>query len=152
VELADWCRRHDRTIACAESLTGGRLSGRLAAMPDAASWFRGSVVAYSAEVKYDVLGVPRGPVVTAPAAAAMATGAARLLRSHLAIAVTGVGGPGKEEGQPPGTVWAAISTPVDVVTRRWKFSGCPEEVLDSTCDAALEWLRQVAMNGMVVQR
>ena len=61
----------------AESLTGGLIASRLVNVPGASAWFRGGVVAYHSQVKFDVLGVPTGPVVTEPAAAAMAEGCRR---------------------------------------------------------------------------
>ena len=54
------------TLGLAESVTGGLLGARLTAAPGASTWFRGSVVSYASEVKYDLLGVPEGPVVSAP--------------------------------------------------------------------------------------
>jgi nicotinamide-nucleotide amidase len=70
-------------------------------------WFRGGVVAYSSLVNYDLLGVPEGAVVSGTAARAMASGACRVLKADAAVAVTGVGGPDHQDGEPPGTVWAA---------------------------------------------
>lgn len=102
------------SIACAESLTGGQIATILAAAPDSAAWFRGSLVAYSAQVKFEVLGVPPGPVVTEQCAATMAVGVRRLLGADVAVAVTGVGGPDDEEGKPAGTVWIAVAGPTAV--------------------------------------
>ena len=62
------------TLGVAESLTGGLIASRLVNVPGASAWFRGGVVAYHEQVKFDVLGVPVGPVVTEAAAAAMAEG------------------------------------------------------------------------------
>ena len=73
-----------------------------------------SVVSYASEVKFDVLGVPEGPVVTEEAAAAMAEGACRVLGCDVAVATTGVAGPAEQEGLPAGTVFFA--TTVDGVT------------------------------------
>ncbi len=78
-------------------------------MPGASEVFRGAVVSYASEVKYDVLGVPEGPVVSAEAAEAMAAGACRVLGSDVALAVTGVAGPDEQEGMPVGTVFLAIA-------------------------------------------
>jgi nicotinamide-nucleotide amidase len=100
-------RRH-LTVAVAESLTGGLLSSRLAAAPAAADWYRGAVVAYSRTVKHRLLGVPPGPVVSRAAALAMAAGVARMLGSDVSAALTGVGGPEQQDGQPAGTVWLAV--------------------------------------------
>lgn len=142
-EIAKLAEASSRSIATAESLTGGQLTARLAAAPNASEWFRGGVVAYNAEVKREVLGVPPGPVVSEPAATAMATGVARLLNADVAVSTTGVGGPGREEGQPPGTVWIALSwggQPAGAWP--YQFEGDPPEICRQACDAALERVRE----------
>jgi nicotinamide-nucleotide amidase len=90
VEIAEAAQRLGVRVAVAESLTGGLLTARLAEAPEASTWLRGGVVAYHAEVKYHVLGVDPGPVVTAWAARQMARGVARLLGADVGISVTGV--------------------------------------------------------------
>lgn len=129
-----------QTVATAESLTGGKLACHLAAAPNSSEWFRGSVVAYASEVKYELLGVPLGPVISEECAAAMAWGVADLLRADLAIAVTGVGGPDDQEGQPPGTVWFGVSIQGAVHTELQHFTGGPEKVLEQTTLHALMML------------
>ena len=96
------------TLAVAESLTGGLVASRLVDVPGASAWFRGGVVSYATDVKFSVLDVPEGPVVTAEAAAAMATGVRDLLGADVGLGVTGVAGPDSAEGQPPGTVFLAV--------------------------------------------
>jgi nicotinamide-nucleotide amidase len=66
-------------------------------------------VAYNAEIKQQLLGVPEGPIVTEPAAAAMAEGACRVLGADVGIGTTGVAGPNEAEGKPVGTVCMAVS-------------------------------------------
>jgi nicotinamide-nucleotide amidase len=128
-------------IGVAESLTGGQLASRLAAGADAADWFRGGVVAYAPEVKFAVLGVEPGPVNTASCAAQMALGAVRLLDAEIAVAATGVGGPGPDEHVPAGTVFVACADWTgEVVSREHHFSGAPSEVVESAVDACLEFL------------
>jgi nicotinamide-nucleotide amidase len=102
-------RERGLTMATAESMTGGLVASRLTEVPGASDVFMGSVVSYASEVKYGVLGVPRGPVVSAEAAEAMAIGACRVLDSDVAIAITGVAGPDEQEGVPVGTVFLAIA-------------------------------------------
>jgi nicotinamide-nucleotide amidase len=131
------------TVAVAESLTGGNLAATLAAAPNASSWFRGGLVAYAPDVKFEVLGVPPGPVVTEECAQAMARGVAELLRADLAVAVTGVGGPGHEEGKPPGTVWLAVTSPSGGHAELREFDGEPEEILAATTRNALALLRDL---------
>jgi nicotinamide-nucleotide amidase len=97
------------TLGLAESLTGGMMGSRVCDVPGASDVFRGSIVSYAPEVKFDVLGVPEGPVVTAEAAAAMAAGARRVLGADVGVAVTGVAGPGADDdGVAAGTVFVGI--------------------------------------------
>ena len=112
--VLDLLRQQGLTMGTAESLTGGLIASRLTSVPGASDVFRGGVVSYASEVKYDVLGVPEGPVVTEEAAAAMSEGACRVLGCDVGLAVTGVAGPAEQEGVPVGTVFFA--TTVDGVT------------------------------------
>jgi nicotinamide-nucleotide amidase len=100
-----------RTVGVAESLTGGLVASRLVNVVGASTWFRGAVVSYASDVKYDVLGVPEGPVVSAAAAEAMAEGARRVLGSDVGLAITGVAGPDPQDGQVPGTVYVGLALP-----------------------------------------
>lgn len=129
------------TIAVAESLTGGALSQALAKAPDAGTWFAGGVVAYTVGTKSRALGVPEGPVVNAPTARRMAEGVRELMRADVAAAVTGVGGPGDEEGRPPGTVYLAIVTADATRVTEFAFTGDPASVVEQTVDATLHALR-----------
>ena len=134
-------RRHVQ-LAVAESLTGGLLASRFARAPGASEWFQGGVVAYASSVKFGLLGVPPGPVVSERAAMAMAAAAARMFQSAVAVAVTGVGGPESQDGEPPGTVWVAT----------WPFElgratllhlqGSPETVCEQVCEQATRILRE----------
>jgi competence/damage-inducible protein CinA C-terminal domain len=139
-------RVHPRgiTVAVAESLTGGALAAALARAQDAGEWFAGGVVAYTSATKFRVLGVPEGPVVTARAARAMAVGALELTGADVAVAVTGVGGPGAEEGRPAGTVFmcTAVRTADEPVTHDFahEFEGEPEDIVASTIEHALRHL------------
>ncbi|HEX7459366.1 MAG TPA: competence/damage-inducible protein A [Acidimicrobiales bacterium] len=99
------------SLGLAESLTGGLAASRLVNVPGASSWFRGSVVSYASRVKFDVLGVPEGPVVSEDAARAMAEGAQRVLGADIGLSVTGVAGPTEQDGQPVGTVFVGLARP-----------------------------------------
>jgi nicotinamide-nucleotide amidase len=127
-------------IAVAESLTGGALSAALAKAGDAGEWFAGGVVAYRNATKYRVLGVPEGPVVTAEAARAMALGVLDLTGADLAVAVTGVGGPGPEEGRPEGTVFICAASRSEVRDAEHAFEGEPAEVVEGAIEHALRLL------------
>jgi nicotinamide-nucleotide amidase len=125
------------TVAVAESLTGGLLSSALARTEGASSWFRGGVVAYASQVKFDVLGVRPGPVVTEQAARQMADGVARLLDADVALAVTGVGGPDPEEDLDPGTVWLAVCGGGTTLARLELFDGDPDAICVASCRVAI---------------
>jgi nicotinamide-nucleotide amidase len=128
------------TLAVAESLTGGTLSSRFAQRPGASEWYRGAVVAYATEVKHQVLGVRPGPVVSRQAALDMARGVARALGASAAVAATGVGGPGEQDGLPPGTVWVAVEVGGVAVAHCLELSGSPEEIIEGTCERAAKLL------------
>lgn len=127
-----------RSAAVAESLTGGAVSARLSAIEGASDWYRGGVVAYDEEVKFSLLGVERGPVITAATARQMATGVAKLLDADVAVATTGVGGPGPQEGQPQGTVFLAVHADGSCSVREYHFEGDPAAVVEQATSQALD--------------
>lgn len=133
---AETARRGLR-IGAAESLTSGAIAVALGKADDASEWFAGSIVAYEASVKFELLGVAPGPVVTARAAEQMATGARERLGADAAVAVTGVGGPGEEEGRPAGTVYVAVALDGEAHIGEHHFDGDPAEVVAATVRAAL---------------
>jgi nicotinamide-nucleotide amidase len=99
------------TLGVAESVTGGLVGGRITNVPGSSSVFRGGVISYSSEVKFDLLGVDRGPVVSEEAAVQMALGAQRVIGSDVAIALTGVAGPDEQDGRPAGTLCIGVVLP-----------------------------------------
>ena len=134
-------------VAVAESLTSGQLSALLGQGEDAATWYRGAVVAYASEVKFEVLGVTPGPVVTDACAREMAEGVRRLLGADVGLGITGVGGPDEQEGKPAGTVHLAVSDRHGTRSREVLCPGDPEEVVASATSAALtELLRALEVD------
>jgi nicotinamide-nucleotide amidase len=100
------------SLGVAESMTGGLVASRIVDVPGSSGWFRGAVVAYDSQVKYDVLDVPEGlPVISGECAEAMAEGVRKVVGSDVGLAVTGVAGPAEQEGQPVGTVWFGLALP-----------------------------------------
>jgi nicotinamide-nucleotide amidase len=130
-----------QAVALAESLTSGRVAALLGAGEGASTWFRGAVVAYAEEVKFGVLGVTPGPVVTEACARQMAEGVRRLLGADVGLGLTGVGGPGEQEGKPAGTVHLAVATAGGTVARELRLDGGPEQVI---AEATTLSLREVA--------
>ena len=99
------------TLALAESMTGGLVSSRIVDTPEASTWFKGGVVTYASEVKFDVLGVRKGPVICEECAIEMAERVRKLLGTDVGISVTGVAGPDRQEDQPVGTTWLGVALP-----------------------------------------
>ena len=97
------------TLAVAESVTGGLIASRLVNVVGASTWFRGGVVSYASQVKFDLLGVSEGPVVSALAARQMAHGVRRVMGADIGLSVTGVAGPKEQDGQAPGTVFVGVA-------------------------------------------
>ncbi len=135
--------QHALTLGLAESLTGGLVASRLVGVAGASDWFRGSVVSYASEVKYTVLGVPVGPVVSETAARAMAEGARRILGADVGLALTGVAGPDEQEGVAPGTVIVGLALPErDAESFQLHLPGDRERVRQYAAISALDLLRR----------
>jgi nicotinamide-nucleotide amidase len=138
----------NRTLAVAESLTGGLLAAALTDVPGSSVAFRGGVVSYATELKAELLGVDaamlaaHGPVY-APVAAAMARGVRARLGATVGAATTGVAGPGPQDGHPAGTVHVAVSLPGaagegdETVVRSIELSGDRDQVRRLTVEGVL---------------
>ena len=135
---------HERglTLSVAESLTGGLIASRLVNVPGASSWFRGGLVSYASQVKFDLLGVPEGPVVSAEAAEAMASGVRKLLESDIGLSVTGVAGPEEQDGQAPGTVFVGVDLGDGVSTVALRLPGDRPRIRAYAAISALDALRR----------
>jgi nicotinamide-nucleotide amidase len=140
-------RERGHTLGLAESVTGGLVAGRITNVPGASEVFRGSVVSYASEVKFDLLGVPEGPVVSEAAAAAMAVGAQRVLGSSVALSLTGVAGPAEQDGMPVGTLCVGIAIGPDVRTRTFRLPGQREQMRQMSVITALDWLRRTLLES-----
>ncbi len=143
VAVAAQLRARGLTLGVAESLTGGLIASRLVNVPGASSWFRGGVVAYHEQVKFDLLGVPVGPVVSEAAAAAMAEGVCRATGSDVGLGITGVAGPDEQEGVAPGSMFVGLALPGGAtVTREVRVPGDRERVRQYGAIGALDLLRR----------
>src|SRR5436189_6461352 len=85
------------SVATAESMTGGAVAEALVAVPGSREWLAGGLIAYSSRLKFELLGVRRGPVVTEAAAREMAAGVSRVVGTDVGIATTGCAGPAPME-------------------------------------------------------
>jgi nicotinamide-nucleotide amidase len=142
--------KEGRHAATAESCTGGWIAKALTDIPGSSDWFLEGFVTYSNESKIRQLGVPRAVLqrhgaVSAATVRAMATGALRRSKAEIAVAVTGIAGPGGAvPGKPVGTVWLGWATrrrgAVRVATALRRFRGDREAVRRKTVRAALQGL------------
>lgn len=144
-EVVAALRDHTATVSTAESLTAGMLCATLVDVPGASEVVRGGIVAYSADLKAELLGVPedllaRVGTVDAETAAAMATGGRRRLGSSFAVATTGVAGPDPVEGKPVGLVFVAVAGPGGCDTRRLRVRGDRAAVRAGAVRGALDLL------------
>ena len=135
-------RTQGLTLGLAESLTGGLVAARLTAIPGASDVFRGAVVSYASDVKYEVLDVAPGPVVNEPAAVQMAEGAQRMLGADVGLGLTGVAGPTKQDDVPVGTVCIAVALPTGSHATTLKFGTQREQIRQFAVISALDLLRR----------
>jgi nicotinamide-nucleotide amidase len=131
------------TLGLAESVTGGLVSGRLTNIAGASDVLRGGVVSYASEVKFDVLGVSKGPVVSPEAAVEMAVGAQRVLGADVGLSLTGVAGPAEQEGQRPGTLCIGVALPSGVTASSVvQLPGARDQMRQLSVISALDFLRR----------
>ncbi len=130
------------TLGVAESVTGGLMAARVCAVPGASEVFRGGIVAYASDVKFSLLGVPEGPVVSAAAAQAMAEGVRRALGTDVALATTGVAGPTEQEGVAVGTVFVGLARADGSEAVELRLPGDRERVRNFATIGAFDLLRR----------
>ncbi len=137
-----------RTLACAESCTGGAIAKKLTSVPGSSSYFLGSVVAYDNRLKERLLKVEHSLIATHGAvsretALAMASGVRLVTGSDIGISVTGIAGPsGGSPEKPVGTVWIAYSDAEGSVALKHTFGEGRERVVERAAVAALDLLRR----------
>jgi nicotinamide-nucleotide amidase len=133
----------DLTLAVAESLTGGLVASRLVGVEGASGWFRGGVVSYAPDVKFSMLGVAEGPVVSHQAAEQMAVGVTVALRSDVGLSLTGVAGPLEEEGIAVGTVFVGLAIKgSDPATVQLRLPGDRNRIREYATISSLDFLRR----------
>ena len=145
-ELVQVLTEKKLTCATAESCTGGGVGFAITGVSGSSAVFWGGVISYDNSVKHGVLGVPEEVLATKGAvssecAAAMAEGARRLLKTDLAVSLTGIAGPGGgSEEKPVGLVWFGLASATGVTTEKKIFSGGREAVRSTAIEHALRLL------------
>jgi nicotinamide-nucleotide amidase len=138
-------RSQGHSLGLAESVTGGLVASRLTGVAGASDVFRGAIVSYASEVKFDLLGVPEGPVVSESAAGAMAVGAQRALGASVGLALTGVAGPTEQDGMPVGTLCIGLAIGDVVYTTTARLPGQREQMRQMSVITALDFLRRTLL-------
>ncbi len=136
------------TTGTAESCTGGAIATLLTSVPGSSDYFRGSIIAYSNDVKQRLLNVSENDLllygaVSQPVVEQMARSARQVLGSDYAIATSGVAGPGGGTSEKPvGTIWIAIANKDVVISRKFQFTPVREQNIQRTTNASLLMLLQ----------
>ena len=138
----------NKTLATAESCTGGKIAQVITSVAGSSAYFKGGIVSYATETKINVLGVSEEliseySVVSKEVAIQMALQVKKIMKTDFAIATTGNAGPNKGDADAPvGTICIAIATPTDVIAEQFDFGQPREKVIDRTVNKAFEILQK----------
>ena len=144
-------KQNGKTLAIAESCTGGYISHLITSVPGCSVFYKGSVTAYSNEIKEKVLGVKNSTLaqfgaVSEEVAKEMAVGAMHVLETDFALATTGIAGPdGGTPEKPVGTVWIAVASKYEVSTQKYVFGDNRERNISRSSQTALQMLRRFVL-------
>ncbi len=147
-EVGKRLRSMGKTVATAESCTGGYIAHLLTLAAGSSDYFKGGVVAYSNEVKEQLLGVDPATIrkkgaVSEAVVRQMAEGARKRLGTDYAVSVSGIAGPaGGTPEKPVGTVWIGVAGPERTVARNYLFTSVREQNIVCAARQALELLQE----------
>jgi nicotinamide-nucleotide amidase len=142
--IVSLAQAHKKTIATAESCTGGLVAAALTSIAGASEAYVGSVVSYANEVKTGLLGVSEDMLravgaVSEEVALAMACGACKAVGASYAVSITGVAGPGGgTEIKPVGTVWIGVASEKEHHACLYHFAGTRAQIRQAATEAALQ--------------
>lgn len=140
-----------KTLATAESCTGGNIARLITSVPGSSQYFKGAIVAYSNEVKIEQLGVPvelieKHGAVSREVVESMALGALKVLKSNCSISVSGIAGPdGGTSEKPVGTVWIAVAVGEKLVSKKFLVGDHRERNIAISSSLALDMLRKLLL-------
>jgi len=149
-------RKRGWRLSTAESCTGGLIGHRITNIPGSSDYFDGGVITYSNDAKRELLKVPEEVIrtygaVSRQTAVAMAEGIRKLRGVEIGIGVTGIAGPaGGTEAKPVGLVYIALSSPVRVECKEFRFNGDREMIKLQASEAALNMIRRLLEEPVVV--
>jgi nicotinamide-nucleotide amidase len=148
-------KQHQKTIATAESCTGGKIAEVLTSVAGASHYFKGSIVSYATEVKINLLNIEetvinKYSVVSAEVVKEMALNVKKIMKTDYAIATTGNAGPSKGDSKAEiGTVFIALATPQDVVIQEFNFGQPRDKVIDRAVNKSLEMLQKEILKNLL---
>ena len=151
IQIKEGFVKQQKTLALAESCTGGEIASRLTQVAGASKYFKGCAVAYHTQSKTDLLGVPEAlinkySVVSKEVASAMAENTRKKFNATVGLSTTGNAGPSKGDSDAEiGTVWIAIATQDKIVTEKFLFGRHRERVIGKSVNKALELLMHQAI-------
>ena len=147
-EVGNLLRQKGLTLGIVESATGGLISHRITNVAGSSDYYKGSVTAYSNEVKIKIVGVKEDTInkygaVSPEVAEEMAQGGRKMLASDVCLADTGIAGPtGATPGKPIGLFYIGLSHQAGTYSRKHNFQGNREQNKLDAAEAALGWLRE----------
>lgn len=154
VVIGNLLTQHKKSLATAESCTGGKIAQMITSVAGSSAYFKGSIVSYATETKIDVLGVhpdtiKKHSVVSAEVAQEMAIRIQKLMKTDYAIATTGNAGPNKGDADAEvGTVFIALATPNNIIVEEFNFGQPREKVIDRAVNKALEILQKEILKNL----
>jgi len=147
-EVGSLLRQKGLTLGIVESATGGLISHRITNIPGSSDYYKGSVTAYSNEVKIKLIGVKETTInqygaVSPQVAEEMAQGGRRVLAADICLADTGIAGPtGATTEKPIGLFYIGLSHQAGTYSRRHNFQGNREQNKQAAAESALGWLKE----------
>ena len=151
-EISDLFWKEGLTLATAESCTAGNVAAAITAIPGSSHFYRGGIIAYSNEVKENMLGVnpetlENKGAVSEETVIEMVKGAMKSMNSDCAVATSGIAGPtGGSEEKPVGTVWFAVATPNGVRSERRVLGTVRSQVIERAAGVAATLLRDAIID------
>jgi nicotinamide-nucleotide amidase len=151
-EVGALLRQKGLTLGVVESASGGLISHLITNAPGSSDYYKGSVTAYSNEVKIKVVGVKEATInrygaVSAEVAREMAQGGRKILGVDICLADTGIAGPaGATPGKPVGLFFIGLAHGAKTLTQKHNFPGDREQNKQSAAEAALSWLKEYLLS------
>jgi len=151
-EVGNLLRQKGLTLGLVESATGGLISHRITNIPGSSDYYKGSVTAYSNEVKIKVVGVREDTInqygaVSSQVAEEMAQGGRKILGTDICLADTGIAGPsGATPGKPVGLFYIGLSHRAGTYSQKHNFQGDREQNKRGAAEAALSWLKEYLLS------